>query len=161
MTQAKKAKASASTSRKGSQVNKPVSSGEFEVNTTAKPNAAASTLPSFRQFITLALAKAEHELKVLIDIRCRDDDWSDDDVSVDNVTELALSQIQAMKGMDFNGSDDFYQHWFRVGAAMELAQKAFSRQGCVYANLLRSICSMFEQAFAFAEFVEVRAKGGV
>lgn len=161
MVNTKKAKAPATGTRKGFQVNQPKGIGEFEVDTTAKSQIIASELPTFQQLVTLALVSMEYSLQRLIDIRCHDEDWDDEDVSVDYVCELALSQIRIMQNMELKSSSHFERHWYQAASAMELASKVFSRKDCVYERCLKSVCSSFEKLAALVEFVEKREQMSV
>lgn len=166
MNTAKKAKAPASTNRKGSQVNKPKSSGEFEVDTNANTPNQASTdahtplnLPTAQQMYALAISRAKSGLNGLINIRCNDEHWDDADTDCDFATELALAHVERMESMVLSDHLDFDREWFKAASAMNLAQRTFSRTDCWYARSLRNVCQMFTQMAATIEFVEARARG--
>lgn len=122
--------------------------------TSLKPQKASDpALPSFQQFVTLAIAKAERDLECICRIRCSDEHWCDDDVDVDTAVDLALDQIRRMKVMQFADCDAFTGEWFKVAAVLNLGVKSFSRKDCSYMRFLDGSCDMFSQAAEMAEFI--------
>lgn len=123
---------------------------------TTRPKAEASkaALPTFQQVIALALAKAEQNLRRLIEIRCNDERWADADVDVDFAVELALTHLERMKAMSFENYNGLDYEWFKVAAALKLGKKQFSRPDCNYSRTLESTCNMFDQMAELFEFVE-------
>ncbi|GAB2531195.1 hypothetical protein [Simplicispira piscis] len=122
---------------------------------TTRPKAAASMagLPSFHQFVTLAIAKAEFDLEHICRIRCTDEHWSDEDNEVDNAVDLALDQVRRMKCLQFEQFDQFIGEWFKVSAVLHLGVKSFSRKDCAYMRFLDGSCHMFSHAAEMAEFI--------
>ena len=149
-----KTKALANCGRKGLQTNLPKTTGKFEMNPTSKTKPNANALPSLQQVIRLVIVKAEHDLQHLMEIRCQDEDWEDNDVDVDNASELALWKIQSMKTIRFDSWDDFCESWCKVSAVINLAKKGLTRQDCWYARSLERICRFFEQADNIVEFAD-------
>lgn len=122
---------------------------------TTRPKAAASMagLPSFHQFVSLAIAKAERDLECICRIRSSDEHWSEDDSDVDNAVDFALDQIRRMKSMQFADCDAFTGEWFKVAAVLNLGVKSFSRKDCAYMRFLDGSCHMFSQAAEMVEFI--------
>lgn len=121
---------------------------------TSTLKATPQDLPTFQQMVALAITKAEMDLKCLINIRCTDDRWSDDDNDTDFAVELAASHVEQMKGMKFETSVEFDLEWYKAAGALNLASKAFSREDCVYARFLSSTCKMFEHMAILVEFAQ-------
>lgn len=121
---------------------------------TSTDKSAAQLLPSFPQVVALAIEKAEISLRRLIEIRCGDEKWADEDADVDFAVELAAAHIERMKGMGLQNYDDFSQEWFKVAGAVQLGRKAFSRGDCWYFRALVGTCGMFEQIAELVEFAE-------
>lgn len=121
-------------------------------STKPKAPATGAALPSFQQFVALALEKAESDLECICRIRCADEHWEDKDVDVDNAVDLALDQVRRMKSITFNHLS-FDGEWYKVAAVLNLGAKAFSRKDCAYMRCLDSACHMFSQAGEMAEFV--------
>lgn len=86
-------------------------------------------------------------------IRCEDEQWSDDDVHVDFAVELALMHIRRLKTEAISDSSRFLSEWFRAGAAIELGREVFSRDACHYRWSLETTCAMFTQVADLIEFV--------
>lgn len=122
-------------------------------STKPKAPATAAALPSFQQFVTLALEKAESDLECICRIRCADEHWEDEDADVDNAVDLALDQVRRMKAIEFADHLSFSSEWYKVAAALNLGAKAFSRKDCAYMRCLDSACHMFSQAADMAEFI--------
>lgn len=114
---------------------------------------AAALLPSFQQFVHLAIAKAESDLEGICRIRFTDEHWSDDDFDVGTAVDCALDQVRRMKGMQFAELDAFEQEWFKVAAVLNLGSKSFSRSDCSYSRRLESACHMFSQTAEMADFI--------
>ena len=121
---------------------------------TSTSKATPQDLPTFQQMVALAITKAEMDLKCLINIRCTDDRWSDDDNDTDFAVELAASHVEQMKGMKFETGVEFDLEWYKAAGALNLASKAFSREDCVYARFLSSTCKMFEHMATLVEFAQ-------
>lgn len=151
-----KTKALANCGRKGLQTNLPKTTGKFEMNPTSKTKPNANALPSLQQVIRLVIVKAEHDLQHLMEIRCQDESWEDDDVDIDNASKLALWKIQSMKTMNFDSQDDFCESWYKVSAVINLVKKGFTRQDCWYARSLERTCRFFEQAPGIVEFADAQ-----
>lgn len=119
----------------------------------AKPKATADK-PSMQQMIALSIDRAETELATLIDKRCADMDWVDEDADVDMATELALNHIRQMKLTHFDAAWKFDNAWFLARAAIVLAAQAFSRPQCAYGLRLAQLVQLFNEAPSFVEHVE-------
>lgn len=122
--------------------------------TKLKPSATVSALPTFQQAVAMALAKAEKDLKNIINIRCADEHWRDEDVDVDCAVELALSHVQHMKAANFADFDHFSTDWYKAAAAVNLGLKVFSRNECSYMRSLADAGAMFRQTADMVEFLE-------
>lgn len=118
-----------------------------------QPTSTQAALPSFQQFVTLAIAKAERDLECICRIRCSDEYWREEDVDVDTAVDLALDQIRRMKAMQMADCDAFTREWFKVAAVLNLGAKSFSRKDCTYMRFLDGSCHMFTQAAELAEFI--------
>lgn len=119
---------------------------------------APAAIPSFQQVVSLALSKAEHDLRSLVDIRCNDELWDEKlDVHVDFSVVLALSHLERLKGVVFKSSDDFTYEWFKIAGALNLGAQTFSRRDCAYYRMLSRSCRMFDEAAGLAEFAEMVA----
>lgn len=125
------------------------------MKTSTQPKAVASKegLPTFQQVVALALGKAESNLRQLIEVRCNDEHWAEADTDVDFAVELALTHLERMKGMSFEGYTGFDYEWFKVASALNMSQRLFSRQDCWYRRHLVSTCEMFNQMAELIEFV--------
>ncbi len=121
--------------------------------TQPKADASMAALPSFHQFVTLVIAKAERDLECICRIRSADEHWSEDDSDVDNAVDFALDQIRRMKSMQFVDCEAFIGEWFKVAAVLNLGVKSFSRKDCAYMRFLDGSCHMFSQAAEMAEFI--------
>ncbi|WP_333905057.1 hypothetical protein [Delftia acidovorans] len=119
----------------------------------ATPKATADK-PSMQQMIALSIDRAETELAALIDQRCADMDWIDEDADVDMATELALNHIRQMKLTHFDAAWKFDNAWFLARAAIVLAAQAFSRPQCAYGLRLAQLVQLFNEAPSFVEHVE-------
>jgi len=119
----------------------------------ATPKATADK-PSMQQMIALSIDRAETELATLIDKRCADMDWVDEDADVDMATELALNHIRQMKLTHFDAAWKFDNAWFLARAAIVLAAQAFSRPQCAYGLRLAQLVQLFNEAPSFVEHVE-------
>lgn len=115
---------------------------------------AKQAAPNVGQMVALAMEKAEHDLKGLLEARAQDDRWSDEDVDVDFSVELAYSHVLRMKEMEFKSKDDFCLEWYKVGAAVNQGRKLFTRKDCFYFRSLDRTASMFENVAELVQFVE-------
>ena len=134
------------------------------MNATAQRHRRATaaqdaTLPSIKQAIALALAMAEARLRCLISVRCNDEHWSEADLDVDNATEIALVQILRMKELGLEHSHEFDAQWFMAAAALNLAEKAFSRKDCAYARVLAGAVDVFRVLAEAVEFAGAEDTG--
>lgn len=120
---------------------------------TNTQQAARQGAPNFGQMVALAMEKAEHDLKGLLEARAQDDRWSDDDVSVDLSIELAFDHLKQMKNAEFKSKDDFCWEWYKVGAAVKQSCKLFTRKDCFYYRSLERTSSMFENVADLVQFV--------
>lgn len=126
------------------------------MNSTAnhnQPTSAPAALPSFQQFVALAIAKAESDLEFVCRIRCSDKDWTEEDVDVDTAVDLALDQIRRMKTVQFADCDAFTAEWIKVASVLNLGARSFSRKDCSYMRFLDGACHMFAHAAEMAEFI--------
>ena len=123
--------------------------------TKLKTAATVSALPTFQQAVAMALAKAEWDLKYIINTRRNDEQWDDNDVDVDYAVELALCHVQSMKAVAFADFDHFSTDWYKAAAAINLGIKIFSRNDCAYIRCLKCAGNMFQQTADMVEFVEM------
>lgn len=115
---------------------------------------AAPALPSLKQVIALSITKATSDLQRIVEMRSTDEHWDDDDVHVDFAVELALTHIERMKTMAFEGEGDFSYEWFKVAGALNLGLQTFSRKDCAYFRMLKGACGMFNHLAGLVEFTE-------
>lgn len=125
--------------------------------TRTKALATAPQMPTFQQMVVLALAKADKDLRTLIEIRCGDEHWAEEDVDVDLAVELALTHLERMKSMSFTEYTGFDIEWFKVGAALNLGKKLFSRQDCWYRHALDRTCAMFDHIASMVEHISLNS----
>lgn len=112
-------------------------------------------LPSFRQMSTLALEKIESDLRLLVDIRKKDEEWDEADVNVELSLDLALGEVQRMKQERFAGDAEFSTRWFTATSAICLASEVFSRSGSsFYGRVLSRAARDCELLAELCEFVE-------
>lgn len=115
---------------------------------------STTTLPTFHQFVSLAVAKAEKDLECICRVRTSDQDWSDGDDDVDWAVELALDQVRRIKGVQFASYSAFAREWCKVRAVLYLGTKAHSRTDSAYVRFLNGACGMFEHAADMAFFLQ-------
>lgn len=129
------------------------------MNATAKRRARANpedndevNQAAMQQMMALAIMSAEDRLARLMVVRMEDEDWDDDDYSIDMAVELSLTHIRSMKDVKFKGYDDFTRQWFLAASAITLARKSFSRGTSIFGRCLDGLETMFAQAPEFVSY---------
>lgn len=119
--------------------------------------AASLALPTWQQSMALALAYAQNSLEHLVQLRCDDEDWNEDDVDVDLAIDLALLKIKEIRANPPAGIEDFEHGWYMAGAAVNLGMHAFSRHDSAYFRWLESVQRQFHVLVAMVEFAQWQA----
>lgn len=126
------------------------------MNATAKRRARANpeaddevNQAAMQQMMALAIMTAEDRLTRLLAVRMEDEDWDDDDYSIDMAAELSLNHVRSMKGVKFKEYNEFTKQWFLAASAITLACKSFSRATSHFGRCLSGIERMFAQTPEF------------
>ena len=120
-----------------------------EENTQASSEAA---LPTFKQLAKMFLVRANRELRFLQDVRKRDGEWLEKDVSVDLAVGLVYERVQKMMDAELPDAESFAHSWFQASAVVELGVSTFSRPGSCYGRILQGIAEFFKQAPEMLEY---------
>lgn len=117
-------------------------------------SAVAQAMPTLQQTMVAALAQVQETLERLARIRFDDDEWSDTDVDVDCVVDLALAHVRRLRAELPSGRDAFEGLWFMAAAAINLGARAFSRPNTKYHRVLAGCQRQFEILAELVEFVD-------
>ena len=118
------------------------------------PRAQCPELPTFDQMLALMLTHAGEQLNRLKSIRWDDGEWNDDDDDANFTAALALSHIERMKAMAFKSYNDFAPAWYQVAAAINLADRHFSRKNSAYGRTMADLKLVFQLGPELVELCE-------